>query len=139
MMYSGLNPVNASDIQNTFSQSGLLVKYDASGIAVTADVADTPFAVTIDESSRDAAQALEAAGTGTVGIVGLSGVQYIRCMAITGIKQGLKLYTSQTADNDGYVDDSSANSAVFVGVYMGEDGIDIATGDLVPVLCATIQ
>lgn len=139
MMYSGLNPVNASDIQNTFSESGLLVKYDASGIAVTASVTDTPFAVTIDESSRDAAQALEAAGTGTVGIVGLSGVQYIRCMAITGIKQGLKLYTSQTADTDGYVDDSSANSAVFVGVYMGEDGIDIATGDLVPVLCATIQ
>ncbi|MEK9697331.1 MAG: hypothetical protein VW270_16325 [Candidatus Poseidoniales archaeon] len=139
MMYSGLNPVNASDIQNTFSQSGLLVKYDASGIAVTASVTDAPFAVTIDESSRDAAQALEAAGTGTVGIVGLSGVQYIRCMAITGIKQGLKLYTSQTADNDGYVDDSSANSAVLVGVYMGEDGIDIATGDLVPVLCATIQ
>lgn len=139
MMYSGLNPVNASDIQNTFSQSGLLVKYDASGIQVTASVADTPFAVTIDESSRDAAQALEAAGTGTVGIVGLSGVQYIRCMAITGIKQGLKLYTSQTADNDGYVDDDSTNSAVLVGVYMGEDGIDIATGDLVPVLCATIQ
>jgi hypothetical protein len=139
MMYSGLNPVNASDIQNTFSESGLLVKYDASGIAVTASVTDTPFAVTIDESSRDAAQALEAAGTGTVGIVGLSGVQYIRSMAITGAKQGLKLYTSQTADTDGYVDDSSANSAVFVGVYMGEDGIDIATGDLVPVLCATIQ
>lgn len=139
MMYSGLNPVNASDIQNTFSQSGLLVKYDASGIAVTASVTDAPFAVTIDESSRDAAQALEAAGTGTVGIVGLSGVQYIRCMAITGIKQGLKLYTSQTADNDGYVDDDSTNSAVLVGVYMGEDGIDIATGDLVPVLCATIQ
>jgi hypothetical protein len=139
MMYSGLNPVNASDIQNTFSQSGLLVKYDASGIQVTASVTDTPFAVTIDESSRDAAQALEAAGTGTVGIVGLSGVQYIRCMAITGAKQGLKLYTSQTADNDGYVDDDSSLSAVFVGVYMGEDGIDIATGDLVPVLCATIQ
>lgn len=139
MMYSGITPVNASDIQNTFTQSGLLVKYDASGIAITASVTDTPFAVTIDESSRDAALALEAAGTGTVSIVGLSGVQYIRCMAITGAKQGLKLYTSQTSDNDGYVDDDSSFSAVFVGVYMGEDGIDIATGDLVPVLCATIQ
>jgi hypothetical protein len=139
MMYSGLSPVDAKDIVNTFSESGLLVKYTASGVAVTAAVTDAPFAVTIDESSRDAAGSLEAAGTGTVSLVGLSGVQYIRCMAITGIKSGLKLYTSQTSDTDGYVDDDSSNSAVLVGVYMGEDGIDIATGDLVPVLCATIQ
>lgn len=138
MMYSGLSPVDAKDIANTFSESGLLVKYTASGVAITTDAADAPFAVTIDESSRDASGALEAAGTGTVSLVGLSGVQYIRCMAISGIKSGTKLYTSLTVDNDGYVDDD-ATGTVFVGVYMGEDGIDIATGDLVPVLCATIQ
>lgn len=137
-MYSGLSPVDGKDIQNTFSQSGLLVMYHASGLKVTASVTDKPFAVTIDESSRDAAGTLEAAGTGTVGIVGLGGVQYIRSMAISGAKQGLRLYVSQTADTDGYVDDSSANSATFVGVYMGEDGIDISTGDLIPVMCATI-
>lgn len=139
MMYSGLSPVDAKDIANTFSESGLLVKYTASGVAITTDAADAPFAVTIDESSRDASGALEAAGTGTVSLIGLSGVQYIRCMAISGIKSGTKLYTSQTADTDGYVDDDSSNSAVLVGVYMGEDGIDITAGDLVPVLCATIQ
>ena len=137
-MYSGLSPVDGKDIQNTFSESGLLVMYHASGLKVTATVTDKPFAVTIDESSRGADNTLEAAGTGTVGIVGLSGVQYIRCMAITGAKQGLRLYTSQTAGTDGYVDDDSSNSSTFVGVYMGEDGIDIATGDLVPVLCAGI-
>ena len=134
-MYSGLSPVDGKDIQNTFSESGLLVMYHASGLKVTATVTDKPFAVTIDESSRGADNTLEAAGTGTVGIVGFFGVQYIRCMAITGAKQGLRLYTSPTAGTDGYGDE---DSSTFVGVYMGEDGIDIATGDLVPVLCAGI-
>ena len=137
-MYSGITPVDGKDIQNTFSQSGLLVMYHASGLKVTASVTDKPFAVTIDESSRDAAGTLEAAGTGTVSIVGLSGIQYIRSMAISGAKQGLRLYTSQTAGTDGYVDDDSSNSSTFVGVYMGEDGIDITAGDLIPVLCAGI-
>lgn len=137
-MYSGLSPVNGKDIQNTFDKSGLLVMYHASGLQITASVADKPFAVTIDESSRDSAGSLEAAGTGTVGIVGLSGIQYIRCLAITGIKQGARLYTAQTAGADGHCDDDSSNSATFVGVYMGEDGVDIALGDLVPVLCASI-
>ncbi len=137
-MYSGITPVNGKDIQNTFSQSGLLVQYHASGLKVTASVTDKPFAVTIDESSRDAAQALEAAGTGTVSIVGLDGIQYVRSLAISAAKQGLRLYVSQTAGADGHVDDDSSNSATFVGVYMGEDGIDIAEGDLIPVLCAGI-
>ena len=137
-MYSGLSPVDGKDIQNTFDKSGLLVMHHASGLKITASVTDKPFAVTIDESSRGADNTLEAAGTGTVGIVGLSGVQYIRCLAISGIKQGARLYTSQTAGADGHVDDDSSASATFVGVYMGEDGIDIALGDLVPVLCAGI-
>ena len=137
-MYSGITPVDGKDIQNTFSQSGLLVMYHASGLKVTASVTDKPFAVTIDESSRDASGALEAAGTGTVSIVGLDGIQYIRSQPISGAKQGLRLYVSQTADDDGHVDDNNANSATFVGVYMGEDGIDIAEGDLIPVLCAGI-
>ncbi len=137
-MYSGLSPVDGKDIQNTFAESGLLVKYDASGLQVTASVTDKPFAVTIDESSRGEDNALEAAGTGKVSIVGLSGVQYIRCMAISGAKQGLRLYTAQTSDTDGYCDDDSSNSATFIGVYMGEDGIDISTGDLVPVLIAAV-
>lgn len=130
--------MDGKDIQNTFSQSGLLVKYDASGLQITASVTDKPFAVTIDESSRDAAGTLEAAGTGTVSIVGLDGIQYIRSQAISGAKQGLRLYVAQTLDDDGHVDDNNANSATFVGVYMGEDGIDIAEGDLIPVLCAGI-
>ena len=127
-MYSGLSPVDGKDIQNTFSESGLLVMYHADGLKVTASVTDKPFAVTIDESSR----------TRTVGIVGLSGVQYMRFISIINATPGLRLYTSQTAGTDGYVDDDSSNSSTFVGVYMGEDGIDITAGDLVPVLCAGI-
>ena len=136
--YSGVSPVDGKDIQNTFDESGLLLMYHASGLKVTAAVTDKPHGVTIDSSSRDADGTLEAAGTGTVAYLPLTGVQYIRCMAISGAKQGLRLYTSQTSDTDGYVDDDSSNSSTFVGVYVGEDGIDISTGDLVPVLCAGV-
>ena len=34
-MYSGLDPVNCADIQNTFASMGLLVKYNAGGIMIT--------------------------------------------------------------------------------------------------------
>ena len=126
---------NCLDIQETMASQGLLVKYDASGILQTAGVTDVPIGVTAAESSRDAAGALEAAGTGTVAIYPLSGIVYIKCMAISAPKFGLPLYTSQTSDNNGHVDDDASNSAVLVGYYMGDEGA-IATGDLVPVACA---
>jgi hypothetical protein len=126
---------NCLDIQETMASQGLLVKYDASGILQTASVTDVPIGVTAAESSRDAAGALEAAGTGTVAVYPLSGIVYIKCMAISAPKFGLPLYTSQTGDNNGHVDDDATNSAVLVGYYMGDEGA-IATGDLVPVACA---
>jgi hypothetical protein len=126
---------NCLDIQETMASQGLLVKYDASGILQTATVTDVPIGVTAAESSRDAAGALEAAGTGTVAVYPLSGIVYIKCMAISAPKFGLPLYTSQTGDNNGHVDDDATNSAVLVGYYMGDEGA-IATGDLVPVACA---
>ena len=131
-MYSGLDPVNCKDIQNTFASSGLLVKYNAAGIMITTAKADVPIGVTIDESSRDAAGALEAAGTGTVSIVPLTGVQYIKCVGGGAMKTGESLYVDDS--NDGYVH-TTASGAKFVGYYMGEDGITPAAGDLVPVLC----
>ena len=134
--YSGLNPVNAPDIQNTFTQSGLMVKYDAGGIMSTAGVTDKPIGVTIDESSRDAAGTLEAAGTGTVSIIPFSGVQYIRVITNGAAKTGAPVYMAQTAEADGHCKiNDAANSAQFVGYYMGEDGITPATGDLIPVAC----
>lgn len=126
---------NCLDIQETMASQGLLVKYHASGILQTASVTDTPIGVTAAESSRDAAGSLEAAGTGTVAVYPLSGIVYIKCMAISAPKFGLPLYTSQTSDTNGHVDDDSSNSAVLVGYYMGDEGA-IATGDLVPVACA---
>lgn len=131
--YSGLSPVNCSDIQNTFSQSGLLVKYNAAGIQVTNAITDLPIGVTIDESSRDAAGALEAAGTGTVSILPLSGVQYLRCVGGGAMKTGESLYCTTVA-NPGFVHTTSAG-AVFVGYYMGEDGVTPAAGTLIPVNC----
>jgi hypothetical protein len=132
--YSGLSPVNCSDIQNTFSQSGLLVKYNAAGIQVTNAITDLPIGVTIDESSRDAAGTLEAAGTGTVSIVPLSGVQWIRCVGGGALKTGESLYCTTTALGDGFVNTTAAG-AVFVGYYMGEDGVTPAAGSLIPVNC----
>lgn len=135
-MYSGLSPVNAADIQNTFTQSGLLVKYNVSGIMSTATVTDKPIGVTITESSRGSDLALEAAGTGTVSIIPFSGVQYIRVITNGAVKLGAPVYMAQTAEADGHckVNDAT-NSAQFIGYYMGEDGVTPATGDLIAVSC----
>lgn len=136
--YSGLDPVHCADIQNTFASAGLLVMYNASGIMVTASVTDKPIGVTVQESSRDADGSYEAAGTGTVSIVPLSGVQYIKCVGGGALKTGERLYTSQTAQSDGFCHTDASNSSTFVGVYMGEDNITPTAGDLIPVLCATV-
>ena len=136
--YSGIDPVNCADIQNTFDSAGLLVKYNASGIMVTAAVTDKPIGVTIDESSRDADNALEAAGTGTVTIVPWSGVQMVKCVGGGALKTGERIYVSQTAQTDGFCHTDASNSSTFIGLYMGEDNITPAAGDLIPVLCATV-
>ena len=134
--YSGMDPVRCADIQNTFASKGLLVKYDASGIMVTASVTDKPIGVTVAESSRGEDQELEAAGTGTVSIVPLNGVQYIKCVGGGALKTGERIYTSQTAQSDGFCHTDASNSSTFIGVYMGEDGITPAAGALIPVSCA---
>ena len=126
---------NCADIQTTFDGQGYLVKYHANGILKTAAVDDKPMGVTAAESSRDAAGSLEAAGTGTVAIYPLSGIVYVKCMAIASnvTKFGLPLYCSQTGDTAGLCDDDSSNSATPIGYYAGEDGLTITEGDLVPV------
>ena len=133
VQYSGCDPVNCKDIQNTFASAGLLVKYDSSGIMVTASVTDKPIGVTIDESSRDSDNNLEAAGTGTVSILPLSGVQMVKCKGGGVLKTGERLYVTQTADTDGFCDTDASNSATWIGFYFGEDGITPAAGDLIPV------
>ena len=139
MMYSGNSPVNFDSlVTNTYDGAGYLVKYSAAGILKTAGVTDTPIGVTIDESSRDADGTLTAVADATVSILPLSGVIYVKSMAIASgaVYQGMPIYVSQTADADGHVDDSSANSATLVGHYMGEGAITISTGDLIPVAVA---
>ena len=136
--YGSLDPVGCKDIQNTFASKGLLVKHDASGIMITASVTDKPIGVTAAESSRGEDGALEAAGTGTVSIIPLSGVQLVKCVGGGALKTGARLYVSQTAEADGHVHTTTSNSATFVGVYMGEDGLTPAAGALIPVLMAGV-
>ena len=129
------DPRYAPDIQQTFTSRGLLVKYDASGLLATASVTDTPIGYTAAESSRGEDQELEAAGTGTVAVLPLSGLCYLKVAnAIASPKFGLSIYVSQTADDNGTVDDDSSNSAVFVGYYCGDESA-ISAGDYIPVWC----
>lgn len=123
---------NCVDIAETFASQGLLVKYDASGLLMTASVDDNPMGVTAAESSRDAAGDLEAAGTGTVAVYPLSGIVYVKCLGITSPKFGLPLYTAQTSGANGHADDDASNSATLIGYYAGDETA-ITAGDLVPV------
>lgn len=133
--YSGNDPVHVVDIQETFASKGLLVKYDASGILMTAAVTDTPIGYTMAESSRDADSVLEAAGTGTVSILPLDGICYLKlATAIASPKFGIPIYVSQTAAENGCVDDDASNSAVFVGYYFGGEAA-LSAGDFIPVSC----
>lgn len=127
------DPRYAPDIQETFASRGLLVKYDASGLLATASVTDTPIGYTAAESSRGEDGTLEAAGTGTVAVLPLSGLCYLKVAnAIAAPKFGLSIYVSQTASDNGTVDDDSSNSAVFVGYYCGDESA-ISAGDFIPV------
>ena len=135
VQYSGNDPRHAPDIQETFASKGLLVKYDASGLLMTASVTDTPIGYTAAESSRGEDGALEAAGTGTASILPLDGLVYLKAAnAIASPKFGLSIYTSQTGDENGCVDDDSSNSAVLVGYYCGDESA-ISAGDFIPVWC----
>ena len=116
IQYSGNDPRHAVDIQTTFAGKGFLVKYHASGLLKTASVDDTPIGYSAAESSRGEDGELEAAGT------------------ISAPKFGLPIYTSQTASDNGTVDDDNSNSAVLVGYYCGDETA-IAAGDLIPVWC----
>ena len=135
VQYSGNDPRHAPDIQETFASKGLQVKYDASGLLMTASVTDTPIGYTAAESSRGEDGALEAAGTGTASILPLDGLVYLKvASAIASPKFGLPIYTSQTASDNGTVDDDSSNSAVLVGYYCGDESA-ISAGDFIPVWC----
>ena len=133
--YSGNDPRYAPDIQETFASDGWLVKYDASGLLKTAAVTDTPIGYSAAESSRGEDGNLEAAGTGTLAVLPLDGLCFLRAAGtISAPKFGLSIYVSQTASTNGTVDDDSSNSAVFVGYYCGDETA-IAAGDLIPVWC----
>ena len=136
VQYSGNDPRHAPDIQETFASKGLLVKYDASGLLMTASVTDTPSTkYTAAESSRGEDGELEAAGTGTASVLPLDGLVYLKVAnAIASPKFGLSIYVSQTASDNGTVDDDSSNSAVFVGYYCGDESA-ITAGDFIPVWC----
>ena len=136
MMYSGQTPVNSGSLGTTFSSAGLLVKRNGANIEITTAKADVAFAVTVDESSRNQITGvLDAAADATVSVVGLDGIQYIKCKGGGALTLGESLYVheSTSAADYGFVH-TTATSAKFVGYYMGES-ITPAEGDLIPVLC----
>ena len=133
--YSGLTPVNSSSLRSVFPQKGMLVKRNGANIEATADKADIPVGVTIDESSRDAAGALEAAADASVSILPLAGVQYIRVhtAGLLTIGESLYVHTAGSSAEEGMISTTSTG-AKFVGYYMGESYTAVS-GDLIPVLC----
>jgi hypothetical protein len=136
--YSGNDPRNAPDITETFASDGWLVKHTTSGIAKTTAVTDVPVGYAAAESSRGEDQALEAAGTGTLAVLPLDGLCFLRCASAVAagstLKFGAIIYTSQTASTNGTVDIDNSASAVTVGYYCGDETA-IAAGDLIPVWC----
>jgi len=131
--YSGNDPRHAVDIQETFASKGLVVKYHASGILMTASVDDVAIGYTAAESSRGEDQALEAAGTGTASVLPLDGLCLLKAAAaIAAPKFGLPIYLSQTASENGTVDDDASNSATLIGYYCGDETA-VAAGDFIPV------
>lgn len=116
----------------TVASSGYLLKM-ASGVltvaggSASAD-ADTPFAVSLDESSRDVDGALVAAGTVTYCPSG--GVLWMRADAGT-YNLGATVYLSDSTA--GHVDATQASGATAVGMYVGDHAKVVVAGELVPV------
>ena len=116
----------------TVANSGYVLKV-ASGLlslaggSASAD-ADTPFAVSLDESSRDVDGALVAAGTVTYCPSG--GVLWMRADAGT-YNLGATVYLSDSVA--GHVDATQASGATAVGMYVGTHGASIVAGELIPI------
>jgi len=116
----------------TVANSGLVLKV-ASGVLTVAGGtasadADTPFGVSLDESSRDSDNALLAAGTVTYCPSG--GVIWIRADAGT-YNLGATVYLSDTAA--GYADATQSAGATAIGMYVGDHAKVVVAGELVPV------
>jgi len=116
----------------TVANSGYILKV-ASGVlslagGTTSADADTPFAVSLDESSRDVDGALVAAGTVTYCPSG--GVIWIRADAGT-YNLGATVYLSD--DSAGFCDATQSSGATALGIYVGDHAKVVVEGELVPV------
>ena len=116
----------------TVASSGYVLKVASGALSLaggsaSAD-ADTPFAVSLDESSRDVDGALVAAGTVTY--CPSSGVLWMRADAGT-YNLGATVYLSDSVA--GHVDATQASGATAVGMYVGTHGASIVAGELIPI------
>jgi len=112
--YSGNDPVNVSSIAQTYTSKGLISKYAAGGLTLTAAVTDVAICYSIAESSRDADSVLEAAGTGTVSVVALDGICYLKtAVAIAAPVFGISIYVAA----NGLVSTAAGGGAVLLGYY----------------------
>jgi len=116
----------------TVANSGFILKI-ASGVLTVAGGsssadADTPFAVSLDESSRDVDGALVAAGSVTYCPSG--GVIWMRADAGT-YNLGATVYLSDTVA--GRVDATQSSGATAIGMYVGDHAKVVVAGELVPI------
>tara|TARA_Y100001938_G_C8098850_1_gene440094 strand:- start:4738 stop:5169 length:432 start_codon:yes stop_codon:yes gene_type:complete len=112
----GTGPINGTlKAAKSAGLSGLLLTADGTTnkVLLTEAVTDTPIGVTIESSQRDKDDALVAGGR--VSFMPSGGVLYMRAEAAT-YTVGQTVYVGAT---DGFCSDSSAASAVAVGVYVG--------------------
>lgn len=129
--YSGNDPVNVSSLASVFTSKGLLGKYAAGGLTLTAAVGDTPICYSIAESSRDADLVQEAAGVATVAVVALDGIAYLKtAVAIAAPVFGVSIYVAA----NGLVSTAAGGGAILVGYYFGSTAA-VAVGDFIPVSC----
>ena len=116
----------------TVANSGFILKM-ASGVLTVAGGSasadsDTPFAVSLDESSRDSDNALLAAGTVTYCPSG--GVIWMRADAGT-YNLGANVFLSDATA--GYADATQGSGATVLGMYVGDHAKVVVAGELVPI------
>tara|TARA_R100000152_G_C6616857_1_gene68871 strand:+ start:100 stop:537 length:438 start_codon:yes stop_codon:yes gene_type:complete len=115
------DPIDQDVASGTIASGGLLVKASGGKVALAggsnADCADVPVAATLDESSRDADQALLAGGT--ISILASGGPMFLKADA-GSYTFGQTVYLSNAvAGQIDHTQNTTTATALAIGVYLG--------------------
>lgn len=137
-MVAGMGSRSAEDVLNgfaaageSFDDGGYVVKSADSGATVTktTDVTDAWVAAVVDATKDTLGNLLTGAPVGLY----VFGVVPLKAIAGT-YRRFDAIYLSQTAEANGHVKNSNANSATRVGTYVGDDNLTVVDGDKIEVL-----